>query len=162
MGNKTPGPWAVGRGFCSFRRWIFNEVGYFDLNLGGGAPGQGGDETDMFYRILKTKYKSVYEPEAIIYHNHRQTFEELLKDEDRCGFLTRALISKYPVTDIFMVSCFCGYFFHILFALSKASFETDSRYRKLISMELKGFLRGSSYKRLIQKSMKELKPKSQG
>lgn len=148
--HKTPGPWAVGRGFCSFRRWIFDKVGYFDTNLGGGAPCLGGDETDMFYRVLKTRYKTVYEPEAIIYHDHRQTFEELLKDEHRCGFLTRAFISKYYPRDLYMFLCFWGYFFHILLAVIKAWLGPDTNLKKLLAMELKGFLQSSSYKRLTR------------
>lgn len=67
--------WAVSVGSgCSFalHRQLALDVGGFDvaLDLGDALPG-GGDH-DMLWRVLKSDYDVVYEPEALAYHEHRK------------------------------------------------------------------------------------------
>ena len=150
IGNKrlferTPVPWGVGYGFYSFRRRIFDEIGDFDIKLGRGAQYIGGEDPDILYRILKRGYRIIYEPHAVVYHNHRQTFEDLLKSAYMSGISIKALTTKY-LNDAYMLLCFFGAFLLYVFSLVKASLRLNHEMRKLIAMELKGFLTVRKYR----------------
>lgn len=134
LDDKTPIPWVIGAGFCSFRRHIFDDIGYFDVSLN-----KGGEDLDMFYRILKVGYKIAYDPKAIIYHNHRQSFDMVLLVAYSNGRGSRNLIEKYYKRDFYMSICFFGYFFLLLFSLIKSSRKIH--LQNMISAEMKGFLK---------------------
>lgn len=145
--EKTPVPWAVGYGFYSFRRKIFDIVGYFDENLGRGAIFVGGEDPDIFYRTLKHDYKMIYEPNAIIYHNHRQKYEDILKDAYNSGKSIKAITTKHiKEKDFYMLFIFFGEFFLLMFALCTSYFNSDTRLKKMVRKETKGFLEGPIYK----------------
>ena len=61
----------------AFRRSLFGRIGDFDTALGAGTPTRGGDDLDMFFRVLKEGYALVYEPRAIVRHRHRRSMEAL-------------------------------------------------------------------------------------
>jgi len=143
--ERTPVPWAVGFGFCSFRRSIFDEVGYFDETLGRGTDNLGGEDVDIFYRILKKGYRIVYEPKAIIYHDHRHTYEGILKDAYASGVSVRALVRKYYKRDLYMFFCMIGAFGLYVTSLIKASIAGNSGLKKMILEEFRGFLGFKDY-----------------
>ena len=60
-----------GGGNCAFRRAIFSDVGPFDPALGGGTIAEGGEDLDMFFRVLRAGGTLVYEPAAMARHRHR-------------------------------------------------------------------------------------------
>lgn len=66
-------PWHLGSGnnFALRREWYLR-VGGCDERLGPGAPGQGGVDMDLFYRLLRAGARVRYEPEALVLHE-RQT-----------------------------------------------------------------------------------------
>jgi GT2 family glycosyltransferase len=66
-------PWHVGSGnnFALEREWYLR-VGGCDERLGPGAPGQGGVDMDLFYRLLRAGARVRYEPDALVLHE-RQT-----------------------------------------------------------------------------------------
>ena len=66
-------PWPVGGGnnFAVRREW-FDRIGGCDERLGPGAPGEGGMDMDLFYRLLRAGARIRYVPEALVYHE-RQT-----------------------------------------------------------------------------------------
>jgi GT2 family glycosyltransferase len=59
------------------RRSILDEVGSFDEALDAGTPTKSGGDHEMFYRILNRGFRIVYEPEAVSWHRHRRSMEEL-------------------------------------------------------------------------------------
>ena len=61
----------------AFRRSLFERVGDFDPALGAGTPTRGGDDLEMFFRVLKEGHALLYEPRAIVRHRHRRSIEEL-------------------------------------------------------------------------------------
>jgi hypothetical protein len=63
----------------SVRRSIVDRVGGFDDALDAGTPTHSGGDIEMFMRILAGGYRIVYEPEALNWHRHRRTREELRK-----------------------------------------------------------------------------------
>ena len=69
---------VVGMGAnMAFRRRLIMDLGWFDPRLGTGTSTRGGDENDMFARILDAGRRIVYAPEAYIWHRHRRTDREL-------------------------------------------------------------------------------------
>lgn len=61
----------------SFRRIVFDRIGYFDTALGAGTLSRGGEDLEMFFRIIKEGHLLVYEPRAIVRHRHRRDDEAL-------------------------------------------------------------------------------------
>lgn len=141
LGSKTPLPWAAGAGFCSFRKKIFKEVGFFDEDLGRGNFSTG-EDTDMMYRILKkTGYKIVYEPEAIVYHDHPYTLEAILGFAYNYGSIVPVFYKKYR-TDVYMLLCFLGAVLLRFTTLVKSILVRDHRLRKIMLADFRGFLSG--------------------
>jgi GT2 family glycosyltransferase len=61
----------------AFRRSVFEHIGSFDPALDVGTVTNGGGDLEMFFRVLQEEYTLVYEPNAIIRHRHRRSYEEL-------------------------------------------------------------------------------------
>jgi GT2 family glycosyltransferase len=59
------------------RRSVILDVGGFDEGLGIGSPAGGGEDIDIFLRILRQGHRLVKQPSAVVWHRHRQTVEEL-------------------------------------------------------------------------------------
>ena len=56
-------------GNMTFKKEIFHEIGMFDINLGRkGRQLFGGEEHDLFLRLLKSGAKGVYQPKAMVQH----------------------------------------------------------------------------------------------
>jgi GT2 family glycosyltransferase len=57
----------------AFKREVFEQVGYFDNNLGPGSTGNlVAEDVDFLYRICRKGFKIVYSPDIVVYHNHRR------------------------------------------------------------------------------------------
>ena len=61
----------------AFRRSIFQRIGHFDPALGVGTPTNGGEDLEMFFRVVQEGYMLVYEPEALVWHRHRRDYASL-------------------------------------------------------------------------------------
>jgi glycosyltransferase involved in cell wall biosynthesis len=61
----------------AFRREVFESVGTFDPCLDVGTPAGGGGDLDMFHRVLANGHTLVYEPAAIVQHEHRADMRAL-------------------------------------------------------------------------------------
>jgi len=68
--------WGAGANMA-FRRHFLAQEGGFALALGAGSPGQGGEDLEMFFRVLKGRYALVYEPKALVWHRHRRQLQKL-------------------------------------------------------------------------------------
>src|SRR4030095_13230838 len=53
------------------------EIGGFDERLGSGVPTGVGEDTKLFYDILRAGYTIVYEPHAVAYRHHRVSMSAL-------------------------------------------------------------------------------------
>lgn len=53
------------------------EVGGFDEALGVGSPTGGGEDIDMFVRVLLAGHSLVREPSAVVWHRHRRSVDDL-------------------------------------------------------------------------------------
>ena len=69
--------WRIGAGAnMAFRREAFAAVGLFDERLGAGASGCS-EDSEMWYRLLAAGHACRYEPTAVVFHRHRETWEGL-------------------------------------------------------------------------------------
>jgi GT2 family glycosyltransferase len=64
---------------AAFRAAIFQspDIGLLDEALGPGMPSGCGEDTYLFYKILKAGHTIVYEPAAWVWHRHRRDHESL-------------------------------------------------------------------------------------
>jgi O-antigen biosynthesis protein len=72
--------WTLGAtANAAFRASIFAEadIGLMDEALGPGMPSGVGEDTYLFYKILKSGHRLIYEPAAYVWHRHRRSMPEL-------------------------------------------------------------------------------------
>ena len=88
-------PWQLGAGCnMAFRCRVFEQIGLFDEALDMGTPTGGGGDTDIFRRLLRAGLTAVYNPEALVYHQHRETWPELYRQAWGYGKSFTALMTK--------------------------------------------------------------------
>jgi GT2 family glycosyltransferase len=76
--RRAVATWRLGgTGNAACRASIFADpqIGLFDESLG--APFGVGEDTYMFYKVLKAGYTVFYEPKAYLFHKHRRSFKAL-------------------------------------------------------------------------------------
>lgn len=78
----------------SFRREILLKLGGFDEALDTGAPLPGGGDLDIFYRIIRAGYPLVYEPQYLVFHQHRREYEKLRRQYWTWGLGFMAFVVK--------------------------------------------------------------------
>jgi GT2 family glycosyltransferase len=81
----------------AIRRSAVDTVGFFDEALDAGTLSCAGGDTDYCRRILAAGYRIVYDPEALNWHRHRRSMDELRQQifGYECAFfaiLTKALL----------------------------------------------------------------------
>lgn len=72
--------WNIGAtANAAFRAEVFADpsIGMLEESLGAGMPAGVGEDTYLFYRILKAGHPIVYEPSAYLWHSHRRTMAAL-------------------------------------------------------------------------------------
>jgi GT2 family glycosyltransferase len=70
--------WTLGATACAaFRTDIFRHpsIGLIEEALGPGMPSGVGEDTYIFYKVLKEGYTIVYEPKAFVWHKHRRSMK---------------------------------------------------------------------------------------
>ncbi|NNG38557.1 glycosyltransferase [Flexivirga sp. ID2601S] len=70
------GAYGTGANFAAHRSAML-DIGGFDRALGAGTRCLGGEDIDVFYRLVARGHVLRYEPGAIIWHRHRDTAPEL-------------------------------------------------------------------------------------
>lgn len=79
---------------CAFDRAMFGSVGLFDEALGAGSRTKGGEDLDMFLRVLLAGRAIAYEPSAIVWHHHRADPDGLLRQMFGYGSGLAAFLTK--------------------------------------------------------------------
>jgi GT2 family glycosyltransferase len=72
----SAGIFGAGANFAMSRSAV-KELGGFDEALGAGSPSGGGEDLDMFMRVILAGHQLAYEPSAIVWHYHRTDLAEL-------------------------------------------------------------------------------------
>lgn len=89
----SAGIFGTGANFA-FDRAIFAEIGEFDEALGAGTWSRGGEDLDIFVRVLLAGRRIAYQPAAIVWHHHRAGRDELLKQMYGYGTGLSAFVTK--------------------------------------------------------------------
>lgn len=78
------------------RTSVLKSIGAHDERFGPGQaiPGAGAD-LDLSYKVLRNGYKAVYDPEAIVAHEHPDSFEELSEKMYQYGISDTAIHMKF-------------------------------------------------------------------
>ncbi len=63
----------------AFRRSVLEAIGGFDPDLDVGTPSAGGGDLDIFHRLLAAGHRIRYEPDALVWHQHRRAISGLHK-----------------------------------------------------------------------------------
>lgn len=87
------GLYGTGANFA-LRRAAVLSMGGFDEALGVGSPTGGGEDIDMFVRVLVAKWQLVYEPAAIVWHRHRDDVPALQSQARGYGLGLGAWLTK--------------------------------------------------------------------
>jgi GT2 family glycosyltransferase len=89
----SAGIFGAGANFA-ISRTVLKELGGFDEALGAGTPSGGGEDLDMFMRLILSGHRLVYEPSAVVWHFHRANLADLKKQMRAYGSgLTAALFA---------------------------------------------------------------------
>lgn len=79
-----PGIFGAGANFAVTRA-LMKEIGEFNEALGAGTASGGGEDLEIFMRIILSGHRIVYEPAAIVYHYHRTELTDLTDQMYRYG-----------------------------------------------------------------------------
>jgi len=87
----------------AFRRKVAEEVGYFDENIQYGF-----DEVEFADRVCRAGYKMVLDPQVSVWHKHRSTFRELLKQNFQYGKGSGLVLKRKRLKDAVSKWSFLG------------------------------------------------------
>jgi glycosyltransferase involved in cell wall biosynthesis len=87
------GLYGTGANFAVTRSVLIS-LGGFDEGLGVGSPARGGEDIDMFVRVLLAGHDLAYEPAALVWHRHRRDVAALRSQVHDYGVGLGAWISK--------------------------------------------------------------------
>ena len=140
--------WEIGgSGNAAFRKSIFNDknIGNFTEILGAGVPAGVGEDTLMFYQIIRAGGTICYEPSAIAWHYHRVSDKELRRQifAYSKGHVAYHLVTMLKYNDLRAIS-------RIFYELPKSLFSRclarglgrDNYPWLLLSVEILGTLLG--------------------
>ena len=77
-----------------FRRGAMTALGGFDEALDTGAPLPGGGDLDAFFRIIRAGHVLAYEPQMLVYHEHRRELPALRRQYWSWGLGCMAFLAK--------------------------------------------------------------------
>jgi len=94
----SAGIFGTGASFA-FRRARLTKLGGFDEALGAGAATRGGEDLDVFVRVLLAGDAIAYQPAAVVWHHHRADDAALLRQVYGYGtglaaYLTKLLLHR--------------------------------------------------------------------
>jgi GT2 family glycosyltransferase len=84
----------------AFRRDLLLDIGGFDEALDTGSPLPGGGDLDMFYRTICAGRTLAYEPQFLIFHQHRREYYQLRRQMYTWGLGMMAYAAKNYRRDI--------------------------------------------------------------
>jgi GT2 family glycosyltransferase len=93
----TPGRFGSGAN-AVFRRADLEALGGYDTRLGAGTPATGGEDTDMYFRVVASGRALSYEPAAIVWHRHPRTIAEVREHVFTYGVGLGATLTKQALS----------------------------------------------------------------
>jgi GT2 family glycosyltransferase len=140
----SAGIYGAGANFAMAKSAL-KELGKFDEALGAGSPCGGGEDLDMFMRIILSGRSIVYEPSAIVWHVHRAELSELSKQMaaygSGCTAALTAIVVHNPRSRIELLPRLASGVMRI-FTISNRVQGNPTLPTGLISREIRGMLLG--------------------
>jgi glycosyltransferase involved in cell wall biosynthesis len=93
----TPGRFGSGAN-AVFRRADLEALGGYDNLLGAGTPANGGEDLDMYFRIVASGRALSYEPAAIVWHRHPRSLHEVREHVFTYGVGLGASLTKQAMS----------------------------------------------------------------
>ena len=93
----SAGVFGTGANFA-VRRGTVTGLGGFDPILGAGGPGRGGEDLDMFLRIILAGGRICYLPSSLVWHQHRSDMEALGEQIYSYGHGLGAYLAKHLIS----------------------------------------------------------------
>jgi glycosyltransferase involved in cell wall biosynthesis len=90
----SAGIFGTGANFA-VRRSAIRSIGDFDPLLGAGSPGRGGEDLDMFLRVILAGGRICYLPSALVWHRHRADTQSLGEQIYSYGYGLGAYLAKH-------------------------------------------------------------------
>ena len=78
---------------------ILQKLGGFDTVLGPGTLPEGGDDLDIFYRVIRAGYSLQYSPDYLVFHQHRRQKKDLRHQYWTWGMGLMTFLGKSYRTD---------------------------------------------------------------
>lgn len=100
----SAGMFGTGASFA-FRTDLLRELGGFDEALGAGTRTRGGEDLDIFVRVLRAGRAIAYEPSSVVWHHHRADEKALARQMYGYGtglsaYLTKLLLQRSTRPDV--------------------------------------------------------------
>jgi len=167
MKSSAPVPYCIGHGSSmAFRKNIFPRIRTFDDRFGNGAPLGGCDDIEMFYRILRSGGRIVYEPTAVVRHKHRFAAQDVFQTRYGYSFGNATFMRVYR-RDLRMFVLFYGRLLQLVLKSTQYRLTGNKDLAQSFKSDLRGFLDGwATYRRLprggsLQASKPDLAPKAE-
>ena len=90
----SAGIFGTGANFA-VRRSALADLGDFDPLLGAGSPARGGEDLDMFLRVILAGGRICYMPSALVWHRHRADTQALGEQIYSYGYGLGAYLAKH-------------------------------------------------------------------
>lgn len=139
-------PYAAGRfgtgANMAFRKEALRATGPFDEALGAGSPARGGEDLDMFVRVLRAGWTIAYEPAAVVRHAHRDDLADLREQLYSYGVGLSAYLTKQATRPRHAVEMVRRIPRGVLHARSLLGRNTGPRTAGLRWAEVRGMLHG--------------------
>jgi len=98
----SAGVFGTGANFA-FRRGTVTDLGGFDPILGAGGPGRGGEDLDIFLRIILAGGRICYLPSSLVWHQHRSDIDALGEQIYSYGHGLGAYLAKHLINGLMPV-----------------------------------------------------------
>jgi cellulose synthase/poly-beta-1,6-N-acetylglucosamine synthase-like glycosyltransferase len=108
----------------AFRTSALRSIGGFDPALGNGTPALGGVDSEVLLRSILLGHRLVYQPTAIVYHEHRRDYESLKRQIFSYGTGLSAYLLKTLSTNPKLIPLF------LTLVPKGMAFEADPRSKK--------------------------------
>ncbi len=120
----------------AFRRKATEEVGCFDESIQYGF-----DEVEFTERVCRAGYKMVLDPNVFVWHKHRSTLKEFLRQNFRYGRGSGVLLKRKRMKDAFSTWSFLSLagFIAWLLIVASLTFLTFTTSLNIFSITLFGF-----------------------
>ena len=153
----SAGVFGTGANFA-FRRSAVNDLGGFDPILGTGGPGRGGEDLDMFLRVILAGGRICYLPSSLVWHQHRSDVDALGEQIYSYGHGLGAYLAKQLITGQMRISVLGRGLSHagvILGRTRQASRagQMQARGKRLALIEARGVVAGAlRYRRISRRT----------